>query len=41
MSEGHNIKKLPKDPDIDLIGMISQDNIDEYHASSVEESAQY
>ncbi|WP_374460568.1 hypothetical protein [Chryseobacterium taeanense] len=33
--------KLPKDADIDLIGMISQGNIDEYHASPVEESAQH
>jgi hypothetical protein len=33
--------KLPEDADNDLIGTISKGDIEEYHASSVEESAQY
>ncbi|SKC06959.1 hypothetical protein SAMN05421800_12625 [Chryseobacterium balustinum] len=33
--------KLPEDADIDLIGTISEGNIEEYHASPVEESAQH
>lgn len=35
------LAKLPKDADINFIGMISEGNIDEYHASTVEESAQH
>ena len=33
--------KLPEDADIDLVGMVSQGNIDEYHASPIEKSAKH
>ena len=33
--------ELPENADVDLVGMISQGDIDEYHASPVEESAQH
>ncbi len=33
--------KLPEDADVDLIGMVSQRDIDKNNAGSVEESAQH
>lgn len=33
--------ELPQDADVDLVGMISQSNIEKYDAGSVEESAQH